>query len=181
MSIPSHHRKVPPLQPSKGRALAALLLLLASVGVGCRRGADWVLLDSYFAACRLRDLTALAPFATVVFEPRTDGIVRTFEVTKQTSERLRATAPLSIADERIANLSLAEAASTAHPAFTLSGTPSSSRSGSTSLVERDVTIDAEVRAPDGSLAPRTLVVTVQQARGGGSTERSGRWVVTGFR
>jgi hypothetical protein len=38
------------------------------------------LLEQFFGASRLRDTTALQLIATVVFEPREDGIVRTFEI-----------------------------------------------------------------------------------------------------
>ena len=43
----------------------------------------------FFAASRLRDLTALRNVSTVVFEPASDGIVTSFEITGI----VRATAP----------------------------------------------------------------------------------------
>jgi len=44
--------------------------------------AERTLLTQFFAASRLRDLTALRKFSTVVFEPASDGIVTSFEITK---------------------------------------------------------------------------------------------------
>src|SRR4051794_10223245 len=65
--------------PMMKTALAASLLALASLG--CGHDADGVLLDRFFAASRLRDLTALRNFSTVVFEPASDGIVTSYEIT----------------------------------------------------------------------------------------------------
>jgi len=46
------------------------------------------LLDAFFGASRLRDTTALQRVSTVIFEPREQGIVRTFEITGVTPERV---------------------------------------------------------------------------------------------
>ena len=61
------------------RAVAAGLLALTIAGCGLRI-ADRVLIEQFFAASRLRDLTALSKFSTVVFEPATDGIVTSFDI-----------------------------------------------------------------------------------------------------
>lgn len=45
------------------------------------------MLTQFFAASRLRDLTALQNFATVVFEPAIDGIVTSFDVTRVTATK----------------------------------------------------------------------------------------------
>jgi len=60
------------------RALAVPLttLILAS----CAGTAERTLLTQFFAASRLRDLTALGNVSTVVFEPATDGIVTSFDL-----------------------------------------------------------------------------------------------------
>ena len=49
------------------------------------------------------------------------------------------------------------------------------------LVTKEVTVNAQVRTPDGQTAPRTLVFTFQRAVGnaGGQT-REGRWIITGL-
>jgi hypothetical protein len=47
------------------------------------------------------------------------------------------------------------------------------------LVSKDVTINAQVRSPEGQLAPKTMVVTLQRAVGKqGDQERPGRWIIT---
>jgi hypothetical protein len=46
------------------------------------------LLEQFFGASRLRDTTALQTMSTITFEPREQGIVRTFEITGVTPERL---------------------------------------------------------------------------------------------
>jgi hypothetical protein len=42
--------------------------------------AEHVIVSDFFAASRLRDLTALSRFATTVFEPLEQGIVSDFEI-----------------------------------------------------------------------------------------------------
>jgi hypothetical protein len=54
---------------------------------GCA-GAERALLEQFFGASRLRDRTALQAVSTITFEPREQGIVRTFEITGVTPERL---------------------------------------------------------------------------------------------
>jgi hypothetical protein len=53
----------------------------------CSPRAEYPILSQFFAASRLRDLTALASLSTVVFEPTTDGIVTTFTITSVSPER----------------------------------------------------------------------------------------------
>ena len=55
--------------------------------LGCSTSSESVLLDRFFAASRLRDKTALAVFALVVFEPTERGIVRAFTVQGRSPER----------------------------------------------------------------------------------------------
>jgi hypothetical protein len=59
-------------------AVSAVIVVMASA---CAHP-EQPLLDRFFAASRLRDKTALQQFATVIFEPRDNGIVRTFAITK---------------------------------------------------------------------------------------------------
>ena len=49
------------------------------------------------------------------------------------------------------------------------------------LVTKEVTVNAQVRTPEGQTVPRTLVFTFQRAVGtaGGQT-REGRWIITGM-
>ena len=46
------------------------------------------LLEQFFGASRLRDTTALQRVSTITFEPLQQGIVRTFEITGVTPERV---------------------------------------------------------------------------------------------
>ena len=60
--------------------VALLTVALAS----CSSAEERTLLAQFFAASRLRDLTAVHNVATVAFEPATDGIVTNFEVVRIT-------------------------------------------------------------------------------------------------
>lgn len=67
------------------RALVVSLMTLTLTS--CSAPAEQPLLTRFFAASRLRDLTALQPLATVVFEPRVRGTVTSFDVTRVTATR----------------------------------------------------------------------------------------------
>ena len=56
----------------------------------CTARAEQPILSQFFAASRLRDLTALATLSTVVFEPTTNGTVTTFTITSVSPERQEA-------------------------------------------------------------------------------------------
>ena len=77
-----------------------LLTLLVS---NCSGAADRSLITQFFAASRLRDLTALSKISTVVFEPA-DGIVTSFDITgvagDAASKRVSISAPVRLPDGR---------------------------------------------------------------------------------
>lgn len=78
---------------------------MALAALSCGPDTERVLLSQFFAASRLRDLTALRKFSTVVFEPASDGIVTSFEILT-VSERAGAkevwlTAPVKLPDGRM--------------------------------------------------------------------------------
>jgi hypothetical protein len=75
-----------------GGGLLALLLALCA---GCAGRPEQLILDEFFSASRLRDRTALEHMATVVFEPRDQGIVTDFRITGVTEERDRDSARVS--------------------------------------------------------------------------------------
>jgi hypothetical protein len=54
--------------------------LIAGMFSGCSNAREHALLDQFFAASRLRDLTALRNVSSVVFEPREQGTVLSFEI-----------------------------------------------------------------------------------------------------
>ena len=62
--------------------------MVAVVTLAACAGAERPLLEQFFGASRLRDTTALQSLSTVIFEPREQGIVRTFEITGVTAERV---------------------------------------------------------------------------------------------
>lgn len=114
-----------------------------------------MLLGRFFEASRQYDLTALDACSTVVFNPRTQGTVTTFNIVTVSAERRRRA---SAADHDIIERSLDDAPT-----------------GSIELVAEDVTVRAPVRL-NGVAAERTLVVTIQRAV---RNDVRGRWVVTG--
>jgi hypothetical protein len=54
--------------------------LISAALPGCSNAREHALLDQFFAASRLRDLTALRNVSNVVFEPREQGTVLSFEI-----------------------------------------------------------------------------------------------------
>lgn len=65
-----------------------LAITLAAVTlIGCSSTPEKPILNQFFTASRLRDNTTLAGFAAVAFEPRTDGIVTSFDITSVSPER----------------------------------------------------------------------------------------------
>jgi hypothetical protein len=70
------------MRPARAAVVGLLVTLTA---VACAADAERTLLAQFFAASRLRDLTALRKFSTVVFEPATDGIVTSFDITGVTA------------------------------------------------------------------------------------------------
>jgi hypothetical protein len=77
--------------------------------VGCSGGAEQQILEDFFRASRLRDNTTLGNFATVSFDPRTDGTVQTFEVVSVSEERARPI-PLKQFAQQLADAKAAEEA-----------------------------------------------------------------------
>ena len=59
-----------------------------AVTVGGCAAPEQSLLEQFFGASRLRDTTALQGVSTITFEPLQQGIVRTFEITAVTPERV---------------------------------------------------------------------------------------------
>jgi hypothetical protein len=47
------------------------------------------------------------------------------------------------------------------------------------MISKDVTINADVRAPSGETSPKKMVVSLQRAvMKVGGQERTGRWIIT---
>ena len=92
------------------RRARALVVALAALGaLSCSTGAEQALLTQFFSASRLRDLTALQKIATVVFEPTSDGVITSFDITAVTKtagssneEDISIDAPVRLPDGRTA-------------------------------------------------------------------------------
>jgi hypothetical protein len=88
------------------RALGlGLMVAMATVTFSsCSGVAEQTLLSQFFAASRLRDLTALSKLSTVVFEPASDGIVTSFDILGITgdsvSKDVSISAPVRLPDGR---------------------------------------------------------------------------------
>jgi hypothetical protein len=90
----------------------AVLCCAGGFTAACARyGAEQLLLEQFFSASRLRDLTALQRFSTVVFEPLEQGTVTDFTITDVTeiaaapvtSKRVTVQAPVRLPDGRTAS------------------------------------------------------------------------------
>jgi len=79
--------------------------------MGCSGGAEQKILEDFFRASRMRDNTTLGNFATVSFDPRTDGIVQKFDVVSVSQERVRPI-PLKQFAQRLADAKAADEAFT---------------------------------------------------------------------
>jgi hypothetical protein len=85
-------------------ARTAVVALMTLTVLSCAHDAERSLLSRFFAASRLRDLTALSRIATVVFEPASDGIATGFEILtvsdRGTSKDLSISATVKLPDGR---------------------------------------------------------------------------------
>jgi len=76
-------------------ARTVVVSLVTLTALSCARHTERTLLTRFFAASRLRDLTALRSFSTVVFEPASDGVVTSFEISGMTTAQGRDGASVS--------------------------------------------------------------------------------------
>jgi hypothetical protein len=144
--------------------------------MACSFTSERALLDQFFDASRLRDRTALARFATVVFEPHIDGIVEEFVVLDVTTERQVGERPAPDREgglldhrQRVINLSLLDPTDPMDPG-----------QHQPVLLEKDVTVSARLAGAGGIDAARSIVLTVQRARVEREPRRTGRWIVVRF-
>lgn len=71
----------------------ALVAATLVVAIGCSGSSEKKLLSDFFRAARLKDDVTLGNFAAASFNPRTEGVVESFDVTSISPER---TAPLPL-------------------------------------------------------------------------------------
>lgn len=159
------------------RVLLLAVSFSSPLAVACSSASpeQQVLID-FFRASRLHDNTTLANIATISFDPRTDGSVQKFSIASIGSERRR---PLQIQQFTGQGARVLELGA-AVDSLTPPGQPDVDVSTmDVELISKDVTVNADVRTPEGRTTPKTLVCTLQRAVATqhGQT-RSGRWIVT---
>jgi len=71
----------------RGASRLTVLLSAAAVTAACSVPPEQPIVADFFAASRLRDTTALARFATTVFEPREQGVVESFEIERTSGDK----------------------------------------------------------------------------------------------
>ena len=77
---------------------AAVVLLMTLTAAACARDSERTLLMQFFAASRLRDLTALRKVSTIVFEPVRDGIITGFDIVDADGNEVLIQAPVRLND-----------------------------------------------------------------------------------
>jgi len=146
-----------------GALSAAGVLCLLSA---CAGAPDEQVLTRFFEASRTLDSTRLDRFATVVFHPRTDGSVQRFSVTDRNADRRRS---INASNREAAVRSLAAS----------QRQDDDLSDASVGIIERELTVEAEVRAPSGALERRGLIVTLERAAGTrAGVTIEGQWIVT---
>jgi hypothetical protein len=90
---------------------AAAVALLAILALQCSSPQERSVLDRFFSSSRLRDKTALADVATVLFEPLEQGIVTRFEIVRVTDPKdgvkiVRVRAPVKMPDGQVVEKNL---------------------------------------------------------------------------
>jgi hypothetical protein len=75
------------MSPRCRSRLRTSVLLATLATAACSPPPEYPLLQQFFSASRLRDTTALQNIATIVFEPREQGTITTFEITKVATRR----------------------------------------------------------------------------------------------
>jgi hypothetical protein len=157
------------MAPLRGVVVAAAQVLT----LACSVPREQSVLDEFFVASRLRDMTALARISLVVLEPREGGTVGQFTI-RSVSGIGRA--PLR-GDDPVVERSLLAL----QDAVTLRG-DEEMRALIGELETEEVTLVTTLRAPEGEKPNAMLVATLGRAR----VRRKegalvGRWIVTGLR
>jgi hypothetical protein len=141
-------------------------VFISLTGIACAATPEEQVLTRFFEASRALDSTALSRLATVTFNPRTDGSIQQFSVAERGSEQR---APITDQEREAASRSLAA-----------TGQDVDVSSAAVEMVTRQVTVQADVRSPEGVVAPGMLTVTLRRAiatqKNGPTLE--GRWIVT---
>jgi hypothetical protein len=128
--------------------------------IACGGSHERAVVDRFFRAARLHDLTILQTFSTTDFVPTIDGIVTRFEIDTISAERTIQLPPGEYPRSEVVRLSI-------DPPYSDTGT----------LTEKEIALRAEVRRGEAAAQWHDMTVTLQRAtRPDGMP---GRWVVTG--
>jgi hypothetical protein len=147
--------------------LILISIIIALAGIACAATREEQVLTRFFEASRALDSTALSRLATVTFNPRTDGSIQQFSIAERGPEQR---SRITDREREAASRSLNAAA----------GQEMDVSSVAVDMVTREVTVKADVRSPEGIVAPGMLTVTLRRAiatqKNGATVE--GRWIVT---
>ena len=134
------------------RIARSLLVSLTTLAViGCSTATEQSIVSQFFAASRLRDTTALKNMATVVFEPRTQGIITSFEITNVVSHWK---------DGELVSKDVSISAPVKLP------------NGQTAQKNLIVTMQRAVLKGDKDITGRWIITAIRDASGSASTPRS---------
>jgi hypothetical protein len=143
-----------------------MIALATACLIACAVSPEEQVLTRFFEASRALDSTQLYRLATVTLNPRVDGSIQTFSIAERRADE---TAPLVDSRREQARRSL-----------TASGGQDVDLARSTvEMITRQITIDASLRTPDGTVRPAVLFVTLEKAvatTAGSVVE--GQWIVT---
>jgi hypothetical protein len=151
------------MKPSSALACGVAL----AIQFGCSVRPEHSVLDEFFSASRLRDLTRLSRISLVLLEPREAGVVGTFNIRSVSSVRRT---PLQAGDQ-VARLSLLGRAPGLSDSTGLTG----------DIETEEVTLVGPLRRPAGSTSDATLIATLSRAVVRTDKRITGRWIVTGVR
>jgi hypothetical protein len=134
--------------------------------IACAVSPEEQVLTRFFEASRALDSTQLYRLATVTLNPRLDGSIQTFSIAQRRGDEK---GPLVDSRREQARRSL----------IASGGRDVDFTRTSIEMITRQITIDADLRTPDGTVRPAVLFVTLEKAvatTSGSVVE--GQWIVT---
>jgi len=134
--------------------------------IACALSPEEQVLTRFFEASRALDSTQLYRLATVTLNPRLDGSIQTFSIAERHADEK---GPLVDSRREQARRSMI---ASGRQDVDLTN-------ASVEMITRQITIDANLRTPDGTVRPAVLFVTLEKAvatTSGSVVE--GQWIVT---
>ena len=134
--------------------------------IACAVSPEEQVLTRFFEASRALDRTQLYRLDTVTLNPRVDGSIQTFSIAKRRADEK---APLVESRREQARRSL----------LASRGQDIDLTRSTVEMITRQITIDADLRTPDGTVRPAVLFVTLEKAVATTSgSVAEGQWIVT---